>query len=138
MWLASSPDLLHWGGHQPLHGGTAPWESDRVGAGTPPVKTAAGWLEIYHASRRSPLPGVVGTYAAGVMLLDLENPSRIIGKSRSSLWEPSTDYELSGFVPRVVFPTGIVCREEVVQLYYGASDTYVAVAEFRAADLQVR
>jgi predicted GH43/DUF377 family glycosyl hydrolase len=135
MWLARSGDLVHWGSHQPLHGGTAAWESERVGAGAPPVRTEAGWLEIYHASRRSDVAGRVGTYAAGAMLLDLHDPSRIISHSRQPLWEPDTAYELFGFVPRVVFPTGIVPRDDILQLYYGAADTYTAMVELPRDDL---
>jgi predicted GH43/DUF377 family glycosyl hydrolase len=135
MWIARSPDLLHWGAHRPLHGGSASWESDRVGAGTPPLKTESGWLEIYHASRRSGLAGQVGTYAAGAMLLDLEDPSRVMAFSRRPLWEPDAEYEISGFVPRVVFPTGLVVRDDTVQLYYGAADTSAAMAEFRLSEL---
>lgn len=133
MWIARSPDLVHWGAHRPLHGGSALWESDRVGAGAPPLKTDAGWIEVYHASRRSGVAGQVGTYAAGVMLLDLEDPSRVIAWSRQPIWEPEAEYELSGFVPRVVFPTGIVARDDTVQLYYGAADTFTAVVEFPAS-----
>jgi predicted GH43/DUF377 family glycosyl hydrolase len=135
MWMARSPDLLHWGSHRPLHGGSASWESDRVGAGTPPLQTERGWLEIYHASRRSGVAGQVGTYAAGAMLLDLEDPSRIVAFSRRPLWEPDAEYEIAGFVPRVVFPTGIVVRDDTAQLYYGAADTSTAMAEFRLSEL---
>ncbi|MEX0936854.1 MAG: glycoside hydrolase family 130 protein [Pirellulales bacterium] len=135
MWLARSPDLLHWGSHRPLHGGTAAWESDRVGGGAPPIRTEHGWLEVYHASRRSTVAGQVGTYTAGAMLLDLDDPARVMATSREPLWEPEADYEQAGFVPRVIFPTGIVVRDQTVQLYYGASDTFVAMVELPIADL---
>lgn len=135
MWLARSPDLLHWGSHRPLHGGSAEWESDRVGGGAPPLRTESGWLAIYHASRRSGVAREVGTYAAGAMLLDLEDPSRVIAQSRGPLWEPDADFELSGFVPRVVFPTGLIVRDDRVQIFYGASDTYTGVLEVELREL---
>ncbi len=135
MWLAYSPDLVCWGKHQPLHGGSSNWENDRVGAGVPPIKTQAAWLEIYHASRRADLSGEVGTYAAGAMLLDLNDPSRVISHSIKPLWEPEVDYERSGFVPRVVFPTGAVERNGVLQIYYGAADTFTAMVEMRLEDV---
>jgi predicted GH43/DUF377 family glycosyl hydrolase len=69
------------------------------------------------------------------MLLDLDNPSRVIATSREPLWEPEADYEQAGFVPRVVFPTGLVVRDRTVQLYYGASDTFVAMVELPIAEL---
>ncbi len=133
IWLAQSPDLLHWGAHQPLHGGASAWESDRVGGGAPPLKTASGWLEIYHASRRAQTG--VGVYAAGAMLLDLDAPGRVIAHSRQPLWEPEADYELAGFVPGVVFPTGAVARGGILQIYYGAADTYTAMVEMRLDSL---
>ncbi len=137
IWLARSPDLFHWGSHQPLHGGTTDWETDRVGGGTPPLRTEAGWLEIYHASRRTDVAGQVGAYAAGAMLLDLEDPAHVIGHGRQPLWKPDMAYEFSGFVPQVVFPTGIVARDDTVQLYYGAADTFTAMVEFRLSDIDI-
>lgn len=138
MWLARSPDLLHWGTHQVLHGGDTEWENDRVGAGAPPIRTKSGWLEIYHAGRRAETQDSVGTYAAGAILLDPDDPTHVVGHTRQALWEPDVDYELSGFVPRVVFPTGIVPRGDIIQLYYGAADTYTAVVEFQLSDIDVR
>jgi predicted GH43/DUF377 family glycosyl hydrolase len=135
MWLARSPDLLNWGSHQPLYGGSAAWETDRVGAGAPPLRTDAGWLEIYHASRCSQSSGEVGAYVAGVMLLDLDDPSRVIARGPAPVLQPDASYELSGFVPHVVFPTGIIARDNIVQLYYGAADTCTAMIAFRLCDL---
>ena len=66
MWVARSPDLIHWGRHECLHGGGAEWETGRVGAGTPPVRIADGWLEIYHGNRQPTRPGEVGMYSTGV------------------------------------------------------------------------
>ncbi len=74
MWVAWSLDLIHWGGHDCLHGGGAEWETGRVGAGTPPVRVADGWLEIYHGNRQPTRPGEVGTYSTGVLLLDSAQP----------------------------------------------------------------
>jgi predicted GH43/DUF377 family glycosyl hydrolase len=135
MWLARSPDLFSWGSHQPLYGGSAEWETDRVGAGAPPLRTKAGWLEIYHASRCSESDGEVGAYVAGAMLLDLDDPARVTARSRDPILEPDASYELSGFVPQVVFPTGIVARDNIVQLFYGAADTCTALVEFHLNEL---
>ena len=78
MWLARSPDLTHWGRNEPLYGGSGAWETGRIGAGPPPIRTADGWLALYHGNRHPTRPGEVGAYAAGALLLDLENPARVL------------------------------------------------------------
>ncbi len=137
MWVARSPDLIHWGHHGCLHGGGAEWETGRVGAGTPPVRVSDGWLEIYHGNRQPSRPGEVGTYATGVLLLDPGDPSRVIGRSTGSILEPTADFERHGFVPDVVFPTGIVeCPErDSYLIYYGAADSAAAVLELSRNDV---
>jgi predicted GH43/DUF377 family glycosyl hydrolase len=129
MWVARSPDLVHWGGHEPLYRGQTAWESGRVGAGAPPLRTERGWLEIYHGNRRPTRAGHVGAYCAGAMLLDLENPGRILRVAPHSLIEPTEDFERLGFVPDVVFPGGVVESNGSVLIYYGAADQCTAVAE---------
>ncbi len=135
MWFAQSADLMHWGTHRPLAGARAEWESDRVGAGPPPIRTERGWLEIFHACRRSDVVGQVGTYSAGAMLLDLENPSRVIARSTEPILMPTAEFEQQGFVPNVVFPTGIISRGDMLQIFYGAADTYTGVAELSLTEL---
>jgi beta-1,2-mannobiose phosphorylase / 1,2-beta-oligomannan phosphorylase len=129
MWVARSPDLFHWGRHECLHGGGAEWETGRVGAGTPPVRVDAGWLEIYHGNRQPTRPGEVGTYSTGVLLLDPDNPARVLRRTAASIFEPTADFERHGFVPDVVFPTGIVEAAESYLIYYGAADSCTAVVE---------
>jgi predicted GH43/DUF377 family glycosyl hydrolase len=135
MWVARSVDLMHWGLHRPLAGSGTDWESDRVGAGPPPIRTDRGWLQIYHASRRSDIAAQVGTYSAGAMLLDLENPSRVIARSAEPILAPTADFEQQGFVPNVVFPTGVVRRGDILQVFYGAADTCTGVVELSLAEL---
>lgn len=134
MWLARSPDLVHWGGHAPFLGSTGDWDVGRVGAGTPPIRTEAGWLEIYHGNNRRPGEGGIGVYAAGVLLLDLENPARIRG-GQPEILVPEAPWEREGFVPRVVFPTGVVPRDDTLLVYYGAADEVCGVVELRRRDL---
>lgn len=135
IWLASSPDLLCWGHHTPLLSGDGAREAHRVGAGAPPVRTSAGWLEIYHGNGPSPVGGsAVGRYSAGAVLLDYHDPRRIIGRC-SEVLVPQRTYERQGFVPDVVFPTGVVPRGETVLVYYGAADECTAIAELRLRDV---
>src|SRR6266446_3897362 len=73
MWIASSPDLLLWGCHRPFLGGTDASDIGRIGAGTPPIQTPEGWLEIYHGNSRREEDLGIGTYSGGLLLLDLDN-----------------------------------------------------------------
>jgi predicted GH43/DUF377 family glycosyl hydrolase len=129
MWLARSPDLVHWGANELFLGGSERWDIGRIGAGTPPLRTAEGWLEIYHGNSRREEDQGIGVYSAGALLMDLENPRRILA-TIGRMFVPETDYEREGFVPNVVFPTGIIQRGETVLVYYGAADTCTAVTEF--------
>lgn len=134
IWLARSPDLIHWGGHklllEPVPGR---FDSTKVGAGCPPIKTPRGWLEIFHAADDA------DTYRAAACLLDLEEPSRIIARTTRPLMQPETDYETSGFYPDVVFPTGAVTDSSgTVTIYYGAADSAVAAARTTIDELLTR
>lgn len=135
MWVARSPDLLHWGDHTPLVLSGGEWQSGRVGAGAPPIRVPGGWLEIYHGNRQPTRPGEVGTYYGGAILLDPDTPSRVIRRTSEPFFIPEADFEISGFVPNVVFPTGIVQDRESILVYYGAADAFTAVAEFSQQDL---
>jgi predicted GH43/DUF377 family glycosyl hydrolase len=130
MWVARSLDLVHWGRHECLHGGATAWESGRVGAGTPPVRVDDGWLEIYHGNRQPTKRGEVGMYSTGVLLLDSNNPAIIRKRTAASIFEPTADFERRGFVPNVVFPTGIVETANSYLIYYGAADCCTAMVEF--------
>jgi len=135
MWLARSTDLLHWGGHAHFLGGAGGWDTGRIGAGPPPVRTPAGWLQTYHGNQREAQAGVVGAYAAGALLLDLEDPGRVIGRSAEPIIVPQAEHELVGFVPNVVFPTGVVVRGDRLLLYCGAADAATGVVELSCDDV---
>jgi predicted GH43/DUF377 family glycosyl hydrolase len=129
MWIARSADLVRWGDHRPLYSGQAAWETGRVGAGAPPVRTPRGWLEIYHGNRRPTAAGDVGEYCGGAMLLDVDDPRRIKQLASRPVLEPAESYETAGFVPNVVFPGGLVEVDGRILVYYGAADESTAVAE---------
>lgn len=131
MWLARSPDFVHWGQHQPLFTGRSEWETSRVGAGAPPLRIGQGWLEIYHGNHPTPRSEAnsVGAYHGAAMLLDRDRPERILARSNEPVLSPSEPYEREGFVPNVVFPTAVFQRGEMLEIFYGAADTNVAVAE---------
>ena len=135
MWIARSPDLVHWGDHRYLFGGAGDWEDGRVGGGAPPIRTPEGWLEIYHGNRRPTAVGDVGAYCAGAMLLAKDDPGRVLKVSREPILEPQADFENEGFVKQVVFPTGVVEEDDRLLIYYGASDKYCAMVEVSRHDV---
>ncbi len=128
VWLARSPDLIHWGTHARLFGSdTTASGTDRLGGGTPPIRTREGWLTIYHQSDKVKQKDVAGIYSGYAMLLDLDNPTKILGRSNDPIITPTEPFEKEGFLSGVVFPTGIVEREEQLLIYYGAADESVGV-----------
>lgn len=99
------------------------YESRNVGGGCPPIKTKAGWLIIYHAVEDTPLGKI---YHAGAVLLDLENPLKVIGRLKEPLFSPKALWEKHGVVDNVVFPTGAIIKGDKLFIYYGAADTCIA------------
>ena len=123
MWMAYSPDLVHWGRYsllmQPRAG---KWDCSRIGAGTVPLLTDKGWLEIYHGADED------NRYSLGVLLLDGDDPSKILYRDPKPILEPAMDYETNGFFKDVVFTNGMVaCPEDPNKmfLYYGSADERV-------------
>lgn len=135
MWVARSPDLRHWGEHTPLAFTGGAWQSGRVGAGAPPLRVADGWLEIYHGNQRPARPGDVGTYYGGAILLDADDPSRVIGRLPEPFLTPELPFEVAGFVPNVVFPTGVVRDADDLLVYCGAADACTTVVGFSERDI---
>ncbi len=135
MWLARSPDLIHWGRHQRFLGADSPWAAGRVGGGTPPLRTERGWLTLYHGNNKSSDVSGVGHYFGAALLLDLDDPMRILAHTPDPILAPSADFETVGFVPNVVFPTGLADRGDTLLVYYGAADTRCAVVELHRDDV---
>lgn len=135
MWIARSPDLMHWGQHRPIAMPGNEWQSGRVGGGAPPLRVDAGWLVIYHGNRLPVRSGDVGAYCGGALLLDPVDPSRVIRRLEAPCLMPEVEFEVQGFVPNVVFPTGVVRDGASLLVYYGAADTFTAVVELAEQDL---
>jgi len=127
IWVARSPDLIHWGCHRPLlKPGYAPWARTKIGP-VPPIKTDRGWLTIIHGVAQS----CAGhRYSLGAVLLDLADPTRIVGKTHSSILEPCEPHEIMGVVPNVVFACGALAfpERDEIRVYYGGADTTVNLA----------
>lgn len=123
IWYADSPDLIRWGNHKCLLRPDGSPESTRIGAGPPPIRTKQGWLVIYHGADHN------SCYSLHLMLLDLENPTKIIKKGGKAILIPEEEYEKQGFYANVVFSNGIVVKENGdILIYYGASDETVCLA----------
>jgi beta-1,2-mannobiose phosphorylase / 1,2-beta-oligomannan phosphorylase len=100
------------------------WDSRKIGAGAPPLKTKDGWLLIYQA-----VDDKEGHhYKVGAMLLDLNNPTRVLYRSRQPIIEPDQWYDNDGFKAGVVYPCGAVIIGNNLFVYYGGADSYVCVA----------
>jgi len=127
IWLSFSPDLKHWGEARVLlrarTGGW--WDAGKIGLSPPPLRTPDGWLIMYHGVRMT-ADGAI--YRLGLALLDLEDPAHVARRSDEWVLGPREVYERQGDVEQVVFPCGWVLSDDEVRLYYGASDTAVAVA----------
>jgi len=145
LWLSDSPDLRYWGNAQLVLGvEDVPYANDKIGPAAPPVKTKHGWLTTFHAVDRDEGRGRNGwetswkkRYTAGIMLLDLEQPHKVVGLSRTPLLAPEASYETSGgFRNDVIFPGGMILEENgEVKLYYGAADTVECLATAHVDDL---
>ncbi len=127
IWLAKSPDLLHWGGYEFL---TEPrpgsWEADKIGIAAQPVKTKEGWLVLYHGVRGF---GISTLYKLGIMLLDLEKPWIVKGRYSEPILSPDKDYERIGDVGNVVFSNGWIAEPDgEIKIYYSGADTNVCLA----------
>lgn len=123
IWLSFSKDLRHWGDHTCIiRTRRGQWDSSRVGAGAAPIRTDEGWLVIYHGADDA------NRYCLGATLLDIENPSIVLARSKEPIFEPETDYEKTGFFGEVVFTNGHTLDGDLVHLYYGAADTYICKA----------
>jgi beta-1,4-mannooligosaccharide/beta-1,4-mannosyl-N-acetylglucosamine phosphorylase len=133
MYYATSPDLVHWGRHRFVIGPRGGWQSTKVGAGPVPIETDEGWLVIYHGVRAS-CSGFV--YSAGAALLDLEQPWKVLYRTRPYLLAPTELYERVGDVPNVVFPcAAVVDDKNEVAMYYGCADTVLGVAYAQLEDI---
>lgn len=130
MWVAESPDLIHWGGHKCIaRTRDGKFDSKRLGAGCAPIKTDKGWLAIYHGATEK------NRYCLGALLLDLNDPSKVIARSEEAIMEPETEYELKGFFGEVIFTNGHVVNGDEVIIYYGAADEVICAAKTSVSDI---
>lgn len=141
--LSESDDLLNWKNVKTVMNGRFHYWDENIGSGPPPVKTKEGWLHIYHGVATHFASSNI--YQAGVTLHDLNDPSIVLHRSRYNILEPRELFELTGQVPNVVFPSGMIIEnydeegyavlESKVLIYYGAADTVVGLATSTVKEL---
>jgi predicted GH43/DUF377 family glycosyl hydrolase len=130
IWLAESPDRVHWGNHQCVATTReGHFDSARLGAGAAPIKTPEGWLEIYHGATAE------NRYCLGALLLDLETPAKVLARTKEPIMEPIAPYEKTGFFGNVVFTNGHLVDGDKLTLYYGASDEVICMAELSISEI---
>jgi predicted GH43/DUF377 family glycosyl hydrolase len=119
--LASSADGYVWDRPVTLHEPSAPWEMLQVGNCGPPIETDQGWLVLTHGV------GPMRVYVIGALLLDLDDPTRVVGYSRTPLLSPGRN-EHDGYVPNVLYSCGAFLHDGLVWLPYGIDDCRIGVA----------
>jgi beta-1,4-mannooligosaccharide/beta-1,4-mannosyl-N-acetylglucosamine phosphorylase len=135
IYLSESPDLTYWGKHKlVMKTSHYWWKNTKLGAGPVPIETEEGWLLIYH--------GVCTTcsgyiYSIGAAILDINNPSKILYDCENYILTPEEPYETTGFVPNVCFPCATLQDSDTgrIAVFYGAADTYSALAFTQVDDL---
>ncbi|MBR1712471.1 MAG: glycoside hydrolase family 130 protein [Alloprevotella sp.] len=136
IFLSFSPDMKYWGEHRHVMSPTpfedSAWQCTKVGAGSVPILTDEGWLMFYH--------GVITTcngyrYSMGAVLLDKDEPWRVLRRSMEYLLAPAAPYELAGDVQNVVFPCAALTEGDKVTVYYGAADTCVCMAHGHISEI---
>lgn len=143
IWSSKSPDLRHWGDTRLVLGSEeVPYANSKIGPAAPPIRTDRGWLTTIHAVEKVDYdlqawhPDWRKIYHGGLILLDLEDPAKVIGMAGQPLIVPDQPYEIDGFRGSVIFPCGMILEDTgEVKIYYGAADTCVALATAKLDDL---
>lgn len=122
IWISFRDDLMEYNRPTLLFTGKEWWETQRIGAGTPPIRTERGWFMLYHGVDDN------GTYRVGAVMLDSDDPQKILARTKDFIMEPEEKYETSGIYNGCVFPTGAVVKDGILYVYYGCADQFVSLA----------
>ncbi|EMS70671.1 glycosylase [Ruminiclostridium cellobioparum] len=131
IWISYSDDLQKWSEPELIAvAENFGWEGTKIGAAATPVKTEKGWLVLYHGVDANSI------YRVGAMLLELENPGKVIARSAEPIMEPQEYYEKYGLViPNTVFPTANIVKDGLLYIYYGCCDTCISLATVPLGEL---
>jgi len=128
--IAYSDNLINWCNMKAIiRPQREKWDSFKIGIGSPPIETDWGWLVIYHGVNFNK------AYCLGIVLLDKDNPEKVIYRSSKPILEPIEEYERLGAVPNVVFSCGTVKMDNEVLIYYGGADSVLCVANYTLDEL---
>lgn len=130
VWITFSDDLVEWGEPELLMTGQEWWETARIGGAAPPVKTEHGWLMLYHGVAERD-----AFYRVGAVLLDLNDPRKVLARTKDCIMQAETPYEVNGFYSGCVFPTSVIRRGDDLMIYYGCADRYVGLATAKCGEL---
>ena len=119
--ISLSDDLRHWDRRVLVQKPMAPWETVQLGNCGSPIETEAGWIALTHGV------GAMREYSIGALLLDLEDPSIVLGRLRQPLLAPTPE-ERNGYVPNVVYSCGAMLHGRTLVLPYGCSDSATRIA----------
>lgn len=129
IFVSESKDLHYWGNHRHVMSKNAKgwWQDLKIGGGPAPIETTEGWLMLYHGVNRS-CNGYI--YSVGVVILDIDEPSKVKYRCENFIMTPEEWYEERGMVDNVVFPCATLCDADTgrIAIYYGAADTYTGLA----------
>ncbi|MFQ6608097.1 MAG: glycosidase [Fidelibacterota bacterium] len=130
IWICFSDDMESWGDHvkvmSPLPGS---WNQTRIGIAGPPVKIDEGWFLIFHGVDEK------NHYRLGAVLLDADNPTKVIARQKDPIIEPKLDWEINGFVPNVIFSCATVQKDGRIFCIYGGADTVIGAAYIDLNDI---
>jgi predicted GH43/DUF377 family glycosyl hydrolase len=126
--VAFADQLSVWPTASPCQQPIEAWETLQLGNCGPPIETDEGWLVLTHGV------GPMRTYSIGAILLDLDDPTRMIGRLRRPLLTPASD-EQDGYVPNVVYSCGGLVHADTLVIPYGICDGAIGLATVPVADL---
>ena len=128
-WISTADDLLGFRQSKLLITGKFKWEAGKLGINTPPIKTEHGWLTLYHAV------GADKRYRLGALLLDLDDPAKVLHRTPDWIMQAEAEYEVNGYYRGAIFPCGKVLIGQTLFVYYGAADKHVGLATCKLPDL---
>lgn len=128
IWLSWSDDLATWSEPELIAEPRYAWENNRIGASAPPIRTPDGWLVLYHGVETTDPEVRAVTYHTSALLLDLDDPTKVLARGPTPILSPREYYERFGlYIPNVIFPTANVLVGDELWVYAGVCDTAIAL-----------